>query len=344
MSSSLLQRFIKKNLYEKTIISYLFYPLSIIFSNIQKYRRLTYQDRKKQYKSRCKIISVGNIVSGGSGKTPVTIFLATHLSKAGFNVAVSHRGYKGDFEDVGSLISDENEVFDHAEKAGDEAYLLAKRLRGIPVIAGRRRRENITILENRFPDLDFIILDDSFQHLKVYHDIDIIVFNSNGGYGNGFVLPAGILRESLSALKYADYVIFNGNGVIPSKLNSYKIPILQGFYRVSNFYDNQHNNIAISILKKKRIILLSGIGFPSSFEFTVREVGLTFEDHLIFGDHFNYTEENLKTALAKYRRKADVILTTEKDFAKLEKFKLLLPLIVVAIEFHLPEVERINFS
>ena len=100
------------------------------------------------------------------------------------------------------MISDENQVLDLAKEAGDEAFLLASKLPGIPVIAGRNRKKAIQILEEKYPELEYIILDDSFQHLKVEHDLDFVVFNAIGGMGNGFVLPAGILRESISALKF----------------------------------------------------------------------------------------------------------------------------------------------
>ena len=342
--SSLLQDVIKKHLYRKTVISYLFYPVSLIYSAVQDKRRKRYLKTGKQFRSRCKIISVGNIVSGGSGKTPITIFLANYLTKQGYKVAVSHRGYKGKFEEKGRLISDRESIYDFAEEAGDEAYLLAKRLQGIPVIAGRKRTENIQILEKKFPDLQIVILDDSFQHLKVKHDLDIVVFNSNGGYGNGFVLPAGILRESLAALNYCDYIFYNGSGVIPTKILQSRKPILQGYYKISRFYNSKGDTITRNFLKDKKILLLSGIGYPESFEHTIKEKGLNFVDHLVFADHHEYEGNKLNTILKRYKNKADIILTTEKDYAKLEKVKLKLPLVVTAIEFYLPEIDRFSLD
>lgn len=315
-------------------------PFSLIYMTVQSIRRRRYAKSGVPFKSRCKIISVGNIVSGGSGKTPVTIFLAKYLRKLGYEVAVSHRGYKGKYEGSSKLISNREDLFECASNAGDETYLLAQRLKGIPVVAGKNRIQSVKILEQTFPKLQIIILDDSFQHLKVKHDIDIVVFSSHGLIGNGFVLPAGILRESLSVTTKSDYVIFNGKGIISMSLIKYKKPILQGFYKVAEFYDIDRQKMGIDQLKDKKIALLSGIGYPQSFENTIKECGLNFVEHFIFPDHYHYEEEKLNKFFDKKGADLDFIITTEKDFAKIEKFHLSIPVIITAIDFYLPEVER----
>ena len=136
-----MQKFIENHLYKRSILSYLLFPISIKYSILQKCRRRFYQVFSSLiYKSKIKVISIGNIVSGGSGKTPFTIFLTRYLQEKGFRVAVSHRGYKGKFEKKNILISDRNNIFDSARDAGDEAYLLASKLKGIPVIVGRDQK------------------------------------------------------------------------------------------------------------------------------------------------------------------------------------------------------------
>ena len=332
-----MQNFIEHNLYKRSLLSYLLWPVSFKYSLILKLRRLLV---KQEYRSKCKIISVGNIVSGGSGKTPFTIFLINHLKDKGFKVAVSHRGYKGKFEQENKLISNYKEIFDFAQDAGDEAYLLATKLKSIPVIVGKNRRLSIKILEQNFPNLDYIILDDSFQHLKVFHDLDFVIFNQIGGIGNGFVLPAGILREPLFALKFADYIVFNGEGNIPDKLKKYKKPILRCEYIVKRFYDKDGNNIKIS----GRMSLLSAIGLPRSFENTVEKAGFSFEKHYSFPDHYDYKDKAIlqKIEIELREEKIDHLLITEKDFTKLQFIEHDLPLAIVEVEFVLENIMQLK--
>ena len=332
-----MQNLIEKNLYKKSLLSYLLWPLSIKYSLILILRRKLHLGG---YRSRCKIISVGNVVSGGSGKTPVTIFLAKYLRKQGKMIAVSHRGYKGKFEKDNKLISDENKVFDFAKDAGDETFLLASKLVGIPVITGRNRKRSIQILEEKYPDLEYIILDDSFQHLKVQHDLDFVVFNAIGGIGNGFVLPSGILREPLSALQYSDYIVFNGKGDIPSQIQKYNKPIFKGEYHIKRFTDINRKEIKPT----GKLALLSGIGLPKSFENTIHKAELNFEKHFRFPDHYDFKNNEIIKQISTDVKleKIDYLLTTEKDFAKLQFIEHDLPLVIVEVEFVLENEEELT--
>lgn len=288
--------------------------------------------KNKIYHAPCQIISVGNIVSGGSGKTPTTIWLAQKIAESGQKVAVSHRGYKGEYENTEKLISAYDKVLACAPEAGDEAFLLANKLPGIPVVVGRNRTAAIKLLLASYPDLDCIILDDSFQHLAVAHDLDFLVFNSIGKVGNGFVLPAGILREFLSTARLADYFVINGKQKI-SALGEFSVPQLQAEYKLDKITDTNGVTVEVSELINKKIALLSAIGLPASFEKTTQKAGIEYSYHLALPDHFNYAK-NLN--LLKDKLKAfDHILTTEKDYAKLQFIQHGLPLLVIETKFEI---------
>lgn len=330
------QKFIEEHWARITLTSFLLLPFALLFSFILKVRRFCFTiGIFKQYNSKCKIISVGNLVVGGTGKTPFTILLAKYLKSSkestsggkGNSVAVSHRGYKGKFENMVKLISDENSAYDCAKDAGDEPFMLAKNLPGIPVIVGKNRTKAIKYLEKKFSP-DYIILDDSFQHLKVKHNLDFLLFSAKNPIGNGFVMPAGMLREPKSVIKFCDFIVFNNcseDFVIPEWIKKYEKPIFQTEYEIENFINYQTDETEdISYFKNKKIYLISGIGNPESFENSIKRSGIDFLHHFIFPDHYHFRYENdIRPIIRKgVKEKIDTILTTEKDFMKMQNFPL----------------------
>ena len=125
----------------------------------------------------------------------------------GIKVALSHRGCGGSRERFPSLVSNRSNIILGVKDSGDEAQLLAQKLPGIPVVVGKRRVAAISLLLAEYPDLDVVILDDGFQHLKIARDLDLVCFDAKLGLGNGRVIPAGWLREPLSALQSADALV-----------------------------------------------------------------------------------------------------------------------------------------
>ncbi len=333
-----LQKLIDKHLRKRSILSYLLAPLGIGYGSVQYIRRVFYTlGLFKSYKSDIKIISVGNIVSGGAGKTPFTIFLANLLTRKGFKIIVSHRGYKGAYEDINKFISNGKEVFEEAKLAGDEPLLLAQKLSNIPVIVGKDRRKSLELIESEYPDTDFVILDDSFQHLKVKHDYDFLIFNSGFGLGNGFTLPAGLLREFTCAMNKASFLIWNqlDDKNIPLQLLNSGVDILKFNYQPLALYDSQNKNVEVSELNKGRNALLSGIGYPEGFEKSCREYGIVFTKHFKLTDHFAYDDpeiiEQIKTSYAKGNFNSLII--TEKDYVKIKQLQdFPIPYVVLAVE------------
>ena len=327
------QNFITAHLKRKSALSILLYPLSLFFHFFACFRRFLYEIFPTlPYRSKIKIISVGNITSGGSGKTPFTLFLANKMIKKGYKIAIVLRGYKSALKSGTTLLNDSIVI-------GDEASIYATSLTNVPICVGKNRVKSIILLETKFPDLDFIIMDDAFQHIKVFQDKKICVFNTLNPIGNGFCLPAGILREPFKNLKYADYFVLNGDkNDLPKgffkKLESFDKPILEGGSILSEIKDFSGTKYDIQTLQNKRILLLSGIGLPKSFENTVTKAGLFFEKHLALTDHFEYTQsffDQNKSIFSQY----DYVLTTEKDYGKIKLLIHETNILVVFIRFEL---------
>lgn len=319
--------FVEKHWVKRSIISYLFLPFAFLFSLILGCRRLLYKLRiLRQYHAHTFVISVGNLTVGGNGKTPLTILLAKALKEEGLSVAVSHRGYKGAYENTVKMISDKDQIFEEVQQAGDEPLLLAQNLKGIPVIVGKNRKAAIHFLSEKIHP-DVVILDDSYQHIKVHHDFDFLLFNRENPVGNGFITPAGMLRESSRMMKFAHCFVLNdiqGECGIPQIFKKYSIPILSTTYHITYFIDYISSQTHESArFKSKDVFLLSGIGNPRSFERSMKECGLNFMHHYQFGDHHEFSKSDIAHIVnAAKEQKIDAIITTEKDFEKLRKLDL----------------------
>ncbi len=334
-----IQNFIKKHLLQRSIISYLLYPLSLLYALILKIRRIYYQKKALSVQN-IKLICVGNISSGGTGKTPFVIFLAEYLKQNGFNPAVITRGYHGAFENDNKLISDRMGIKEEASMAGDEPFLIARRLKNVPVVVGKNRIKSLDILMTHSEKPDVIIFDDAFQHVKIQYDYTFLVFNGESPVGNGFNLPAGILREPLSHARLSDFIVFNSYDEIPLVLTQLKKPILRVQYQITEILEAKTQTVPD--LSGMKIALLSAIGVPAAFEKTVQNNGITFCRHFIFSDHYDFSD---KAELEQIRQtliqdKIDYILCTEKDFSKLVKIDHGLPLLVACSKFILNSADH----
>jgi len=154
----------------------------------------------------CQVISVGNLTLGGTGKTPMTIYVSQQIQSMGFRTAVISRGYGGRAEKTGGIVSDGRRLLMKPIDAGDEPYMMARKLEGIPVLVGQDRYHTGNLaLDAFFPEV--IILDDAYQHLRLYRDINLVLLDASNPFGNGHLFPRGTLREPISALSRADAVI-----------------------------------------------------------------------------------------------------------------------------------------
>lgn len=318
-------RFIRKHLLNRSVLSDALVPLARVNAFCQKRRRL--KAAKRAWHPPCKVISIGNISSGGSGKTPFCIYLAKLLQGEGFRLGISHRGYRGQFEQTPTLVSAGREPLYGVLETGDEAHLLASRLPGIPVVVGRQRKAAVSLLLAAFPETQVVVLDDAFQHLQVARDLDILCFEAETGIGNGRLIPAGYLREPLEAIAPDSLIIINhkdpdtDSGELASLLQNKSEHIFHCFYKVTGLVNPQAETFPVSDLAGKRAMLISGIANPASFERTATAAGINWLNHFHYPDHYAFSDPaqiaRIASLAGKYQ--VDHLVCTEKDLAKLAR-------------------------
>lgn len=307
-------------LFPLTLFSYLFLALITI-------RRLSYRAGiLKTRKLDCRVVSIGNLTVGGTGKTPFVIFLAGELMKRGRSVAVITRGYKGRSKEPISLVSDRESIFLTPSDAGDEAFLIASKLKGVPVIIGKDR-----CLAGEYAIRNFqaetILLDDGFQNLSLKKDTEILLIDATTPAGNGYILPRGILREPFSSLCRSSAIILtrtDQTDQLDSVVNNIRkysgsIEIYKSRFRPTGLKEiRSGKEEEAGYIKGKRLILFSGIGNPGSFRRMVEQLGGEVIREIIFPDHHNYLIKELENIeLFASRNKIDLVVTTEKDGVKI---------------------------
>jgi len=290
------------------------------------------------------VISVGNITVGGTGKTPAVIMLAEWAFGNGRRVAVLTRGYGGRRREKVLFVSGPEGLLAEADEAGDEAYLLARRLHGIPVVVSSDRFDAGMAAHKKW-ESDFFIMDDGFQHLALKRQADLVLLDAGNPFGNGRLLPMGPLREPFAALKRADAIILTRSGGEKDKkleqLLRGKMPSMNVFKaihrprRVVFPVSGQIN--PIGFLRGKRVLGFAGIGKPYAFREMLVDLGVDLVWFKGFGDHHKFKESELHQILMSAREKSvELVLTTEKDWSRLARLDTGRPEIgYVEIEFNI---------
>jgi tetraacyldisaccharide 4'-kinase len=272
-------------------------------------------------------ISVGNLTAGGNGKTPFTLFLASHLMARGFNVGIVSRGYgRNERREPAALVSDGTRILMSPRAAGDESVMMAKSFAGQIVVA-RRRIDGVRLLIERAP-VDVVLLDDGFQHLRLRRDLDLLLVNESLGFGNRWILPAGPLREPLTAVGRADAVVLvRSTGMDGTSLGAAdraaleSRPIVRATLVPRSLVRSEAGNWRESPLEVagKRVLAVSGIADPERFHSMIRVTGAKIAGTFDYPDHHDYGPADWENILAGARA-AELVLTTEKDLVKLERF------------------------
>lgn len=312
--------------------------LSWLYGAAVRVRVLGYRSgRFKTKRLPCNVVSVGNITVGGTGKTPMTILLAEMLHRRGFNPVVISRGYKGGAEKLGGVVSDGSTFFMSAEDTGDEPWMMARRLQniGIPVVVGQNRFNSGMLAVKSFQP-DVILLDDGYQHLQLFRDLNLVLLDSTRPFGNSHLLPRGILREPVSSLFRGDIFILtrtckgrqtpvdqlrNVIGSRPMYTASHKpylARLVTAASQIGPPSSGASTDMDIRMLRGRRVFGFSGIAVNNDFKLTLESIGCELAGFAGFADHHPYSRDDVKALLRSvYHSGADIVCTTEKDYVRL---------------------------
>jgi len=288
---------------------------SLVYSAGARVRRYQYDSgRKTIYRAGVPVISVGNLTTGGTGKTPLVCDLCTRLRDLGHRVAIISRGYGAGESGV-----------------NDEAMEMAERLPDVPHVQHADRVEAARIAVEEL-ESEVLVMDDGFQHRRLHRDLDLVVVDATCPFGFNYLLPRGYLREPMSSLRRADAVILSRTDQVDietlqsihARIGRYlgDRPVIETVHRPASIQMDGGRSEPIEFLVGRSCALVSAIGNPDAFEQSVRDCGGTIVSHDRLSDHDAYDREtrerlNASIAAVKAAGPLDLVLCTHKDAVKL---------------------------
>ena len=338
----------------RRLIMGVFYVFSLIYEQLVNLKLTMYRwGWAKKERLDCYVISLGNVTVGGPGKTPTAQHLAREISDMGYRVAILNRGYRAKWRGEVGIVSDGRTLKMDAETAGDEAFMLAKHLPNVPVLIGAQRAVTGRYAIEHF-GAEVAILDDGYQHWQLARDMDILLVDAVNVFGNGYLLPRGTLREPLSHIDRADVCLmtkvdqaapgaiahiwetfrsYNQDGLV---LESIHQP--RQFVRLSDWYEDiAAGGVPVTEMEGKKVLAVSAIGNPASFEQTLADLGIEMVESMRYPDHHDYGERDMAEVL--YRAETlgvEAIVITEKDAVKVPgdvvRAKWRIPMYVISVE------------
>ena len=336
------------------IIMAILYCFSLIYEQLVNIKLLGYKlGISRRQKLDCYVISLGNITVGGTGKTPTAQKLARDIRDMGYRVVILNRGYRAKWHGEIGIVSDGQKLHMDAAEAGDEAYMLAKHLPNVPVLIGAHRAVTGQYAIEHF-GAEVAILDDGYQHWQLIRDMDILLVDAVNVFGNGHLLPRGTLRESMSHISRADVCLMTkvdqaAKGsceYIRETVHKYneKAQIVESIHQprcfipLAEWYvDLSGPGVDVSNIKDKRVMAVSAIGNPASFERTLKDLGAFIIESLRYPDHHEYTMPEMQDVLQQAEALgAETIVITEKDAVKIPvevaKANWNIPIYVICVE------------
>jgi tetraacyldisaccharide 4'-kinase len=326
-------------------------PFSFIYGFVIALRNLFFEKKLlSSVQAPVPVISVGNITSGGTGKTPIVELIAAMFLRAHKRPAIVSRGY-GRLTTGFVLVSDGAAVHATADAAGDEAYQMAKKLSGVVVIDDEKRARGAAVAAGSY-NADVVILDDGFQHRALRRDCDIVLIDAEQDVFSMPMLPAGHRREQLSSLHRADAVIItkctprtDSTAIAANIRRITDAPVFTSSYGPVSCVDCRTGAVTqASSLRGMTAVVFCGIGQPESFRRSVEELGITIASFHAYGDHHRYSRQDLQNlAGAMAAAGAGCYLTTEKDARRLDgAFDPREPVLYLAMEARVHEAEQFS--
>lgn len=322
-------------------------PLSPLYGWLMSIRAALYQKSIfKRYTLPIPVISIGNLTMGGSGKTPIVMSLARHLQKHGYHPAIISRGYGGKAKQQFNIVSKGEEILLSVENAGDEPFMLAKNLPGIPVITGKSRINPCKYALDEL-NVDVLLLDDGFQHLSINRDVDIVLFNATTLAGNSRVFPGGVLREPVNALGRCDAFMLTGvNEKNNNRAKDFSTLLTNRFTEKPLFFSSVSECEVWSADDNKTVECFPAIGSvsafcaianPVRFRESIEIAGIEIMQFTPLRDHLQYSQPTIDQLCEKaISAGAKGLLTTEKDYVKIDHLKRNIPLYVLKVK-HQPD-------
>jgi tetraacyldisaccharide 4'-kinase len=270
------------------------------------------------------VLSLGNLTVGGTGKTPAAAMIAKWALEQGYKPAILSRGYGGRSRQKVLEVSDGRATLATPIEAGDEPYLLAKKLKGVPVIISKWRYD-AGLFTHEKHGTDFFILDDGFQHVGLERDLDIVLLDATRPFGNMHLLPWGPLREPVDQLRRADAFIITrsgeGSGLILMDFFKRRFPgkpVFQSQHMPEKIvFPRSWKSYGPAFLLGKRVVAFSGIAKPEQFRDTLTKLGAEILFFNVFPDHHPFSRAEIEKMILSAKA-ADCLMTTEKDWVRIE--------------------------
>lgn len=311
------------------LLYFVLLPISEVYKCIVIIRNFLYQKNVlKSYKSGAKVISIGNITTGGTGKTPIVLEFAAYLASNPDNkVAILSRGYGKRNKHEITIVKSENKILvNDPKESGDEAFMLANMIDDVLILTGSKRSKLAELAVEKY-NCNILILDDGLQHKALARDFDIVIIDQQNILGNKKQLPLGPMREPISSLKEVDAIIWtNKDGKQPlinatlKDMIDIEMPEYLADYELTGFLIYPEKTIVEKIIDQ-RVFAFTGIGQPASFFNQLMNAGIILSGTRIFADHQDYVQADIQKINDEARSaNAHAIVTTEKDIVKLKDY------------------------